>query len=300
MDKFKIICFVSKGQNIGNYTPYMGIIKMLKQKPAKTVHWSDYNSININDYDLLLVGGAGLLHKCFEDFWLWLAKQNIPVILWGLGTCWMDKSTSWMKGRDVSFVEPKILESMKKNIVLSNVRDEKTNEIYNLAGHVSFCPTAIGLDATLEQDRLISAVLTKSNYDKILYAHHDRLATKKEMKKIMRFCDEYTSNIFSSRETIHDIINKYLNAKLVISTRLHGCIIANSLDIPYIAYAKDGKIREFNKMYGGGLCYNSISDVKNAIESNSWKKIKISIDRDKIREFGKIVNQYIDEQKQKS
>lgn len=294
----RIINFISVAPNIGNYTPNMGIRKMLDYTPTTTVSWSKYDSINTKDYDLVLVGGAGLLHKCFEKFWIWLAKQSIPIILWGVGTCWMDKNTSWMKNMEISYVDPKILESMKENIIASNVRDNKTNELYDLNGHVSFCPTAVGLEPFLRQDQLISQVLTEQNVEiekSILYVHHKGLATKKEKKKIMKFCNTFTSNLFSSTETIHDIINKYLKAKLVVSTRLHGCIIANSLNIPYIAYAKDGKIREFNKMYGGGLYFDDILDVKKAVDANDWGNITISVDRERIKKFGEIANNLIRE-----
>ena len=41
-------------------------------------------------------------------------------------------------------------------------------------------------------------------------------------------------------------------SRLVVSTRLHGAIIAYGLRIPYVAIPRDEKIRAFHRCYGNG------------------------------------------------
>ena len=279
---------MSKVGNIGNYTPVWGIEKMLLPYTVTSrVHCNDYKKVNINKYDVALIGGAGLFHDSFSDFWKWISTKNIPIIIWGVGICSLYNNTPFhrKKNKKKYYVSPNIINKVKKNIVLCNIRDEKTNSIYDLNGDVGFCPTAIYFK---EENKNLK--LGKN----ILFANHTGLTFNKEKKEIEKFCDTYTTNVSNNFKRI---IKEYKNAKIIVTTRLHGAIIANSLNRNYIAYVKDLKVEEFHRLYGGGVITNKISEIPNLIKMLEKNPISININYDKIESFGKQVITFLDEKK---
>jgi polysaccharide pyruvyl transferase WcaK-like protein len=48
----------------------------------------------------------------------------------------------------------------------------------------------------------------------------------------------------------------------VVTSRLHGAIIAYGLGLPYVALAGDEKLREFHRLFGGGQLVNSAAELK--------------------------------------
>lgn len=268
----KIINFASIHPNIGNYTPLWGIKKISPFSITETIDCRNYSKINIKDYELAIVGGAGLLHICFEDFWRWITKQKIPIIIWGVGACWNKKVKS--------NVDPNILNSAG-NILAANVRDKATAFEYDFPNcHVSFCPTAVYFKNFSE---------TKGN--KLLYVHHNKVDDNIK-KFFVKKCNTYTSN-FSKNKNFSSIIKKYKRANVIITTRLHGAIIANSLGKPYIAYSEDLKIEEYHRMYGGGIVLKDYKDYNKEI-LNSVKNVKINIDYKNIYKFAHMAKDIID------
>jgi polysaccharide pyruvyl transferase WcaK-like protein len=63
----------------------------------------------------------------------------------------------------------------------------------------------------------------------------------------------------------------YQESDYVITTRLHGAIIAYAFKRPYIAISFDPKVAAFNKLYGGGVCITSINELKAALSNDSFK-----------------------------
>lgn len=281
----KIIHFISQYHNIGNLLPAQYIHNSLsKEHDVKSIDCRRFNEININKHDVMVVGGAGLLHKVFEDFWIWASKQNKQIIIWGIGACWLHKNTPYFMRHPVeSYVDPSVIKKCKENIVLSNVRDMKTKEIYNLDASISICPTAAFLRNYYNQDGELGTG--------ILYSNHTELISESEREEIMNFADDYTDNMIKSEPD--DILLKYINARYTITSRLHGAIISNSFGKPYIAYAKDDKITEYFKLYGGGVCVNSIDELPEILQSNILEEINIEIDYDSIYSFEDLVMDYL-------
>ena len=68
-----------------------------------------------------------------------------------------------------------------------------------------------------------------------------------------------TKNVQTPEEGLEDIIrNYYCRSELVVSTRLHGAITAYGLGIPYLALPGDEKVREFQRLFGGGHLFNDM------------------------------------------
>ena len=74
--RHRILQFYSSVDNIGNYLPVLGIHRLLG---TRTDVWCmhdrdiDFDFIN-SQYRGVIVGGAGLLHQCFEPCWQRLAR----------------------------------------------------------------------------------------------------------------------------------------------------------------------------------------------------------------------------------
>lgn len=271
----KIIHFVSEVQNIGNYTPVFGIQKMLHPIVAnKTMDGRNYTNVNINEYDIAIIGGAGLFHISFSDFWKFIGNSGIPIIIWGVGICRMHKDTPYFKQFEVkeSYVHKEIIDRIKKNIILVNVRDNLTNNFYELDANVSYCPTAI----YFKNEKELS--LGKD----ILYVHHDQHIFENQKDLFLKYCTHITDNFFYN--DIKEVIQNYTNSKLIVTTKLHGAIIANCLGRNYIAYSKDDKIKEYCDLYGGGICIKELKELE-TITPHEWK-VPINIDYEKIESFG--------------
>jgi len=280
----KIINFISEYNNIGNYTPVWGINKMLENYVIeKVIDARKFKKINIEDYNVTIVGGAGLFHRCFEEFWKWLSTKKIPIILWGIGTCVIHENTPYFNliKDKTSYTNPNIIEKVKKNIVLANVRDFLTNDFYNLKANISFCPTAIYFE-----DRKHTKL-----GNNILYVDNKELIYDEERKFILSYCNDCTDNFFD--EDYNKVIQKYIDAKIVVTTKLHGAIIANSLGRPYIAYSKDQKIKEFYEVYKGGLYLESLSNLPEKIKQLNDDSVKININYEKIYLFANKVKSYL-------
>jgi hypothetical protein len=85
----------------------------------------DWDFVNSN-YRAAVIGGAGLLAKVFNKFWVDCAANcKIPIIVWGLGTCIVDGLPLEDTTCDI---EP--VRSIFERALMVNVRDELTADLY--------------------------------------------------------------------------------------------------------------------------------------------------------------------------
>lgn len=252
--------FYSSCDNIGNYLPVLGIQKLLS---IDTDTWCihdeniDFDFIN-KHYKGAIIGGAGLLHKCFEPFWVRLGREcKLPMVVWGVGGCFPDDQKE--KG-----VNPKIAAKALNRCDLINVRDDVTAEFYKLSkAHISPCPTI----ACLRDFKTSSPKRTK-----ILFSSHEELVSEDETESIKSAIQridrryKYTNNIQRFHCGVNDIIKRYYcKSNLVVTTRLHGAIIAYALSIPYVAIPRDEKLRSFKRLFSNGVILENIGDLENLL-----------------------------------
>lgn len=257
-----VVQFYSPDNNIGNFTPVLGIREMLGFTPDT---WSihdrnaDFDFIN-HHYRFGIIGGAGLLHECFEPFWAACAdKCRIPLIIWGVGVCLPDNKPAG--------VSREVVARVAARCELINVRDELTRDHYDLTrADVSACPTLV----YLQKFRKFVRPVPGSR----LFASHTSLVSGDEaamLEKVVRASTsryQYTDNVQRRRFGVTDIIRKrYCPTELVVATRLHGAIIAHGLGIPYIAVARDSKVRDFVRLYRNGLCVETPEELCKALQA---------------------------------
>jgi len=283
-------CFTSQ-LNIGDYLPTLGIRNMLGQN---TDLWNmhdrniDFDFINKN-YKCAIIGGAGLFHKGFEAFYRNFLKQcKIPLIVWGVGICLPNGKIKINEG-----VNKQIIARLEQRCELINVRDELTSKYYNLQkGSVSACPTIVYLQKFRN--------FVEKNSDLILYSSHNTLVPDEENLKIISTIKQNVSNfkmvnnIFSQEKKIseiEDIIMDYCKSKIIVTTRLHGAIIAYSLGIPYIIIPFDEKLRAFHQRYGNGVIANNMEELKNFLLNHDWISLK-PIELKPVLDFGNQAKQW--------
>lgn len=256
--KSKILNFYSSIDNVGNYTPVLGIHKILNEDldtwcaHDKNIDW---NFINKN-YDKIIIGGAGLYHVSFTAFWNDLREKcKIPFIVWGVGGIFPKAHKSQ------SNVDNKILFEVHKKADLINLRDDISADLIKSDKvDVAPCPTIYFLNSLRNK---------KIKNRNVLYSSHEELLNTEDKKVVSNYLHSknkyfFTDNIQYKYFGLNRVLNKYYNSSHVITTRLHGAIIAYGLGIPYTAISFDNKIEEFNRLYGNG---NVIKDIRNMSDS---------------------------------
>ena len=261
-----VMQFYSSVDNIGNYLPVLGIQKMLNHE---TDTWCihdpkiDFDFINAN-YQYIIIGGAGLLHECFESFWDKVLNEcKLPMMIWGVGVCLPDETnvrTDLSDSVKNSGVSRDTIAEIGKRCQLLNVRDDLTAEYYGLDdANISACPTVVYVSDFSHKP---------SATPQFLLSSHEELVSLDDQAEIIATVSssvdnfQYTDNFQKTFQSLDEIINNcYCPSSVVITSRLHGAIISYGLGIPYIAIARDLKMREFHRLHGNGICLNSIDEI---------------------------------------
>jgi hypothetical protein len=292
--KSKTLQFYSANRNIGNYLPVLAIHQMLDQElDVWNIHKSpvDWEFVHKN-YDQVIVGGAGLLHSVFEKFWVDLEKNcKLPIIIWGIGVCLPDNDS--VKG-----VPKEVVQSVFSRAVYANVRDELTRDFYSLSPEISItaCPTLVHVDNNFK-------VAAKDGLGKdILHSSHVDLeptSTTPEIKQIITaagFDYSFTENIETKEYPLKNILKMYQKSDFVVTTRLHGAIIAYAFKRPYIAISYDPKIAAFHKLYGGGVCITDVNQLAQTLKGDQFKiPSEHAKELVKVRQFGVLIKKYLDQ-----
>ena len=290
--KSKILQFYSANRNIGNYTPVLGIHQMLDQElDVWNIHKSpvDWEFVHKN-YEQVIVGGAGLLHSVFEKFWVDLDKNcKLPIIIWGIGVCLPDNDS--VKG-----VPKQVVQSVFSRAVYANVRDELTRDFYQLPADISLtaCPTLVHVANNFKVEVKVE------DGKRILHSSHVDLeptSTTPEIKKIIESAGYkyyFTENIETKKMPLKRILNMYQDCDYVVTTRLHGAIIAYAFKRPYIAISFDPKVAAFHKLYGGGVCITSVDQLAQTLNGDQFKLLgQYESELAKIKQFGEQIRRYL-------
>ena len=267
--KSSTLQFYSANRNIGNYLPVLAIHQMLKEKlDLWNIHKTpvDWEFVHKN-YKEVIVGGAGLLHSVFEKFWVDLDKNcKLPITIWGIGVCLPDNDQ--LKG-----VPKAVVQSVFAKAKMVNVRDELTRDFYQLDPNISItaCPTLVYIANNF------SVAAKSEGGKKILHSSHVDLeptSTTPQIKQIIQSAGyEYlfTENIETKKTPLKAILKMYQDCDYVVTTRLHGAIIAYAFKRPYIAISFDPKITAFNKLYGGGVCISDLNQLEQVLAGDQFK-----------------------------
>lgn len=285
--KSKVLQIYSKVHNIGNYIPVIGIRELIDdQFDVWDAHdlKMDWDFIN-NNYSFVLVGGAGLLHACFDHLWKGLEEKcQLPMMIWGVGVCFPYNEVA--QGASKSPVR-----NVFKRALLSNVRDTLTAEHYGISNivDISPCPSLAYISRLKEggmgpKEHLIGRYCLQS--------FHNQLCTEREASQISNFVRSksqkivLTDNIQRFNFGIEDILRLYKFADLVVTSRLHGAIIAYGFGTPFIALSRDPKISAFSEAVGHTSVYHTIPEIFDALSTNNTQELDIERGISSVKSFG--------------
>jgi polysaccharide pyruvyl transferase WcaK-like protein len=253
--------------NIGDLLSALGIIECLPELEILTYEIEPRDSApnfgsnkrlisNLRDEigpsDVVVIGGGGLLHNYFETFWNEVidSELNCQIFLWGIGIC-------EAKNRNTLLSEATKSKILTRCHVLS-VRDQRTaswlsnTRIYPVVE----CPSNV----VLRKYGLYSKTRAAIAKNVLFVLHHDiNTEEYRELRQVILALESdqdctvsVIDNLLFKNQDIEDVLKTYQNSDVVITSRLHGCIIAKALGKPIIAIAHDTKIDEYMNSVGLG------------------------------------------------
>ena len=190
--------------------------------------------------DFIIIGGGGLMMDYFEGFWEGFRSiaDRVPFALWGVGCCDLK--------RDNTSVSKDLMTAIVRQSRLCVVRDRLTWDFFSsrsLPDPVP-CPS-------------LSVIERRERPGKgLLHAVHAGIVDTETYQEICRLLKELAeesgrpywetrNRIEPNARNLQLELEKYSNCDVVISSRLHGCIIAVGMGKKLIALSGDRKIDHF-------------------------------------------------------
>jgi len=191
-------------------------------------------------------------------------------------------------------VNKTIVSAVAQRCSLINIRDELTAHYYNLKNaSITACPSIVYLQDFYEH---------KQQKNSILYSFHNQIVSVAELRTIRTVLQETVPNLIITNNIQtkscgleHIIKNYYCSSNLVITSRLHGAIIAYGLGIPYIIIARDEKLRSFHSKYKNGLIVESIEELRSILKNQPDISMQ-PIEFEPVLEFGRQACEWVQAQ----
>ena len=170
--------------------------------------------------DLVVIGGGGLFMDYFAPFWRGFAPlaDRVPFCIWGAGCCDQKRVNS---RAPVSVVGPIVAHSR-----LCVVRDELTREFLrdHTAAHVVPCPTFAAVEPR-PPGRGLLHVDAFDNVGEEVYELMERVGAEFAARTDRSFRSINNMIPAGSEAVLKASLGLYSAADLILTGRLHGCII---------------------------------------------------------------------------
>ena len=196
--------------------------------------------------DLVIIGGGGLFMDYFAPFWEGFREisHRVPFCIWGVGFCDLK--------REHSRVATHLLEDIISRSRLTIVRDELTHQ------YLSACalPPSVGCPtfSLLEEAPQSFGLLHVDAFDNVGEANFERMEEvgRAFAARTGRSYRRINNEILPGKESeLARTLETYARADLILSGRLHGCIIGLALGRKVLVVSGDRKIESF--MHSAGL-----------------------------------------------
>ncbi len=191
--------------------------------------------------DLVIIGGGGLFMDYFMPFWQGFLpiSGRVPFCIWGVGYC----DAKHRDSRPASV----LLETLVRRARFCSVRDDLSRQ-YLAACSVPAavtCPSVCVLEPATEYGH---GLLYVDAYDNMGgRSYQQTLALLQGFAGSSgRSYRQLNNRIQAGSEAeLHDMLDTYRDSDLVVSSRLHGCIIALALGKKVLAISGDRKVESF-------------------------------------------------------
>lgn len=251
--KGRVLHVYANRTNIGDWLSALGVQTLLSPlRPVELLCDTPFvrptmtRIARANGDDLVILGGGGLFHRYFLPFWEAFAAHtgHLRYVVWGVGKC-RDHLLRHGHQRLLACVLTRA-----QAVVVRDVATAVALRSMDISSRVIPCPSAVVLDHKWPRGNAIlhvmhpdllsdAAVAEMSN---VLQSHADQMDT----------CYHETSNVIraGSRAELAATLMKYSASDLVVSSRLHGCVIAAAMGRRVLAVSCDPKITAFMEMIG--------------------------------------------------
>jgi polysaccharide pyruvyl transferase WcaK-like protein len=257
LNNTKVAYIYANKRNVGDYISFCGI-KHVVGVEGPELFCSPLWNKQLNQYleklsqrnptCLLIIGGGGLLQPVFEEFWQTILDSNLNFVGMGIGI-------NKMKGRVE--MNKNLLNQIANRSKFFGVRDIYTYNMLcgskNDKVQLGICPSVNYVNPTYWQR-------APERNSKLIFLMHpsDVRMAGADLEKI-RETTKIIANSLGLNYVEHtNITNDYKtmlkliqSSKLVISSRLHGCIMAYSCGVPFLPLFCDHKIEAFNSAHTG-------------------------------------------------
>lgn len=195
--------------------------------------------------DIIVIGGGGLFMDYFDPFWQGLADlpEGPALCLWGVGCCDLKQQSSLPR--------LEAIRQLLRRSELCVVRDEVTRR--HLAVQGLSTPVACPSICVVEPQEPGWGVLHVDNFSTAgaeVYALMDQ-SCRVHAKRGNRPYRQTNNRIDPAGErTLFECLRRYRLSDRVVSSALHGCVIAVAMGLPVVAVSGDRKIESFMQAAG--------------------------------------------------
>lgn len=240
--------------NIGDWLSAKGIQRLLAPAPI-VEHLCDEPFVEdtlaalaaIQPRDLVVIGGGGLFMDYFAPFWIGFDRlaPQIDYCIWGAGCCDLKA--------EFSHPPLDVVRGVVMRARLCAVRDALTQAY--LAPAAVPEPVACSALAAVEPQPPGWGVLHVANYTTVGAAAYEAMdeACQGYAEFTGRPYRQTNNRIEPDREhEMAQLVSLYARSDLIVSSALHGCILAVAMGRPVLAVSGDRKIEAFMQMAGLG------------------------------------------------
>ncbi|EWH11149.1 polysaccharide pyruvyl transferase [Catenovulum agarivorans DS-2] len=272
IENAKVAYIYANKRNVGDYISFLGIKSLVKQPGAElfcSPVWKKHFDKSIaeikqnNPSCILVIGGGGLLQPVFKPFWDTVLASGLRYVLFGIGI-------NKMAGRPE--FDDDYLAQIINQAQLIGVRDTYTEQqIQKVAPrdiHMGICPS-VGYVNELYKGN-------SGQTNTLLHMYHpsdlrlkgveldDLRVSMKQLADKMGLEYQEHSNMTSDHQ---GMLLKLSKAKVVVSSRLHGCIMSYSTGVPFVPLYCDEKIKSFVQTHTqvSGVEPQQMNDIELAV-----------------------------------
>jgi polysaccharide pyruvyl transferase WcaK-like protein len=250
--------------NIGDWLSARGIQALLAPLPV-TEHLCDEPFVDatldslsrLTPEDLIIIGGGGLFMDYFIPFWDGFREiaQRVPFCIWGVGYCDLK--------REASRPPTALLEEIIRKSCLCVVRDQLSHRRLAQCGLPPPvpCPSVSIVD---NMPRVGHGLLHVDNYTTAgadVYDAMDAYGAEYASRTQRPYWTTNNRIPAGDASALEDILERYASADIVLSSALHGCIIALAMGRRALAISGDYKIESFMEAAGLGEWVCDIDEV---------------------------------------
>lgn len=208
--------------------------------------------------DFVIIGGGGLFMDYFVPFWEGFAPiaSRVPFVVWGAGYCDMKRERTRPPHALVS--------EIVRQSQLCVVRDELTRAQLGGATLPSpvICPTVVAVPTTAADSRRLLHV---DHYDNVGPEIYERMVAVGESfaERTGRSYRQTNNLIPAGHEgALQRTLGLYASADVILTSRLHGCIIGLATGRPVLAVSADHKVESFMAAAGLGDWVRDLDDLE--------------------------------------